>query len=76
MVEGELRKRKEESKEESKTRAIDQIVRSFEIRTKPSTYSNDQFGIFLSHIFSIRNPKFRVDSSFLSLFRLKFEFKL
>ena len=64
-----LRKRKEERKGESETRAIDRIVRSFEIRTKPSTQSNDQFGISLYLIFSIQNPKCRFDSCF---FRLEF----
>ena len=68
-VGGELRKRKEERKGESEIRVIGRIVRSFEIRTKLSTHSNDQFGISLSLIFSIRNPKFRFDSCF---FRLKF----
>jgi hypothetical protein len=57
---GELRKgkerkeeRKEKRKEGSEIRAIDRIVRSFEIGTKPSTHSNDQFGIYLSLLFSI-----------------------
>jgi hypothetical protein len=38
-------KRKEERKGKGKIRAIDRFVRSFEIRTKPSTQSNDLFGI-------------------------------
>jgi len=50
---GELRKRKEERKGEIEFSEIDRIVRSFEIRTKPSTHSNNQFGISLSLIFSI-----------------------
>ena len=69
---GELRKRKEERKGEIEFSEIDRIVRSFEIRTKPSSHSYNQFGISLSLIFSIETLIF---DSIRVLFRLKFEFK-
>ena len=66
------KKREEKRKGKRKIHAIDRSVRSFGIRTKFSTYSNHQFGIYLSFIFSIRKPNSRFDSCF---FRLKFEFE-
>jgi hypothetical protein len=64
-------KEKEREKGREGNRVIDRIVRSFEIRTKPSTHSNDQFGICLSSLISTRNPEFRFDSCFLSFLSIE-----